>query len=62
MLTNLVLQGEETIEADELRYRTVAKDYFNYKPLSNDHCAPEVFLALEGQYSNLPTVVCNKNN
>jgi len=62
MLTNLVLQGEETIEADELRYRTVAKDYFNYKPLSNEHCAPEVFLALDGQYSNLPTVCNVKHN
>jgi hypothetical protein len=47
MFTSLVLQGEETIEENDLRYRTVARDYFNYKPLSQENYAAEVFLTLE---------------
>ena len=51
MFTTLVLQGEETIEGDELKYRTVKKDYFNYKPLSHEHCAPEVYLTFDGLFN-----------
>lgn len=46
MLTELVLIGEETIEGDELRYRTVYKDFFNYRPLDAQCCATEVQISI----------------
>ena len=48
MLTELVLIGEETIEGDELRFRTVYKDFFDYRPLDAESCADEVQVSLKG--------------
>jgi hypothetical protein len=42
MCTELVLVGEEIIEGDELKFKTVQRDFFNYRSLDAESCAPEV--------------------